>query len=39
MIFENTKGIILSPFEAHDIDTQDDWKLAELKYEFLQNHK
>ncbi len=38
MIFENTKGILLSPFEAHDIDTQDDWKLAELKFEFLQRH-
>lgn len=37
MIFENTKGIILRSFEAHDIDTLDDWKLAELKYEFLRS--
>lgn len=39
MIFENTKGILLKSFEAHDIDTLDDWKLAELKYEFLQSLK
>lgn len=37
MIFENTKGIVLRSFEAHDIDTLDDWKLAELKYEFLRS--
>lgn len=39
IIFDTTKGVILSPFEAHDIDTTDDWKLAELKYEYLQSIK
>ncbi len=39
IIFDKTKGVILSPFEAHDIDTIDDWKLAELKYEYLQSIK
>lgn len=27
-----TGGIILSDFEAHDIDTPEDWEMAELKY-------
>jgi pseudaminic acid cytidylyltransferase len=39
LIFETTKGLLLSTFEAHDIDTLDDWKLAELKYEYLQSLK
>ncbi len=39
LVFDNTKGLHLSPFEAHDIDTLDDWKLAELKYEYLQSLK
>jgi N-acylneuraminate cytidylyltransferase len=28
-------GIIISELEAHDIDTPDDWSLAELKYKLL----
>lgn len=36
MISDTTKGLLLSPFEAHDIDTIDDWKVAEYKYEFFQ---
>lgn len=39
LIFESTKGVHLLPFEAHDIDTLHDWKLAELKYEYLQSLK
>ncbi len=39
LIFETTQGLYLSPFEAHDIDTLHDWKLAELKYEYLQTLK
>ena len=39
LIFESTKGLHLSNFEAHDIDSLDDWKLAELKYEYLQSLK
>lgn len=39
MILETTKGLHLSPFEAHDIDSIEDWILAELKYEYLQSIK
>ena len=39
LIFETSKGLQLLPFEAHDIDTLHDWKLAELKYEYLQSIK
>jgi N-acylneuraminate cytidylyltransferase len=39
LIFDKTQGLHLSLFEAHDIDTIDDWKLAELKYEYLQSLK
>lgn len=39
LIFESTKGLHLSPFEVHDIDNLQDWKLAELKYEYLQSIK
>lgn len=39
LIFDTTKGVYLSAFEAHDIDTIEDWKLAELKYEYLQSFK
>lgn len=33
---DNTIGIVTSPLEVQDIDNEDDWKLAELKYAFLQ---
>ena len=39
IIFNTTRGLYLSPLEAHDIDTLDDWKVAELKYEYLQSVK
>jgi pseudaminic acid cytidylyltransferase len=39
LIFDTTKGVHLSPFEAHDIDTLHDWTLSELKYEYLQSIK
>ena len=29
---ENSGVIILSPLEAHDIDTEEDWQIATLKY-------
>ncbi|MDP2685128.1 MAG: pseudaminic acid cytidylyltransferase [bacterium] len=32
----NTGSIILSELEAHDIDTEDDWKIAEQKFSYLQ---
>ncbi|GLR18856.1 pseudaminic acid cytidylyltransferase [Portibacter lacus] len=31
---KNAGAIILSHFDAHDIDTPSDWKMAELKFEF-----
>lgn len=34
---DNTAAIILSELEAHDIDTEDDWNIAEQKYSYLQN--
>ena len=34
---DNTSSIILSETEVQDIDNETDWKLAEIKYKFLQN--
>lgn len=39
IITDNTGGITISEMEAQDIDTETDWKLAELKYELLQSFK
>jgi hypothetical protein len=39
IITPNTGCIVLSELEAHDIDNEIDWKIAELKYEILQNQK
>lgn len=36
---DNTSSIILPEEEVQDIDTLNDWKLAEIKYELLQNSK
>lgn len=36
---ENTTAIIISEDKVQDIDTLIDWKLAEIKYELLQNSK
>lgn len=36
---KNTGAIILNELEAQDIDNETDWKIAEIKYEFLQNSK
>ena len=33
----NTRVIQLSEMEVQDIDTKDDWKVAELKYQLLHN--
>jgi pseudaminic acid cytidylyltransferase len=32
---ENTGSVLLSEMETHDIDSEDDWKIAEYKYEYL----
>ena len=33
---KNTFGIEIDELQAHDIDTETDWKLAELKYQLSQ---
>jgi pseudaminic acid cytidylyltransferase len=35
----NTGTILIDELQAHDIDNQNDWKLAELKYELFLNEK
>jgi CMP-N-acetylneuraminic acid synthetase len=30
--FHHSKAIILSEMEVQDIDTEEDWKMAELKF-------
>lgn len=37
VITDNTGSIIISELEAQDIDTELDWKLAELKYKLIQS--
>jgi pseudaminic acid cytidylyltransferase len=32
---KNTGGLILSELEVQDLDTETDWKLAEMKYKLL----
>jgi pseudaminic acid cytidylyltransferase len=39
VITDNTGSIVISEMEAQDIDTELDWKLAELKYELIQSIK
>jgi pseudaminic acid cytidylyltransferase len=34
---ENTIAIVIDEHRAHDIDNENDWKLAELKYKLLKN--
>lgn len=36
---QNSGGIILEPLEVQDIDTDLDWKQAEIKYELLQSFR
>lgn len=36
---ENSSSVILSDEEVQDIDTLDDWRLAEIKYEYIQSIK
>jgi len=37
IFMEKSMPIILSDLEVQDIDTEMDWKLAELKYQLLQS--
>lgn len=39
LIMDRTKGIELNELEVQDIDSETDWKLAEIKYEILQKTK
>jgi pseudaminic acid cytidylyltransferase len=39
IITNNTGSILITEIEGQDIDNELDWKLAELKYELLQNLK
>lgn len=39
IVTDNSGGIIISELEGQDIDSEIDWKLAELKYELLQSTK
>jgi N-acylneuraminate cytidylyltransferase len=32
ILTENTNGIVISEMDAHDIDTEEDWQVAEFKY-------
>lgn len=35
----NALPLLLDEMQAHDIDTEDDWRIAELKYDYLQHRK
>ena len=38
-LFTNNSGaIIISELHAQDIDTETDWKLAEIKFNLMLNH-
>ena len=38
-LFSNNSGaIIFSEIESHDIDTEGDWKIAEMKYKLIKNN-
>lgn len=39
LVSDDTFGVLTSPVEMQDIDNEDDWRLAELKYAFLKNKK
>lgn len=32
ILTDNTSGIVISEMDAHDIDTEEDWQVAEFKY-------
>ena len=35
LVSDFTLGVLTPPTEMQDIDNEDDWKLAEIKYSFL----
>ena len=36
---DNVTAMVISPLKAQDIDTPEDWKLAELKYKLLKDER
>ncbi len=38
IIGKNTKGILLPKYLSQDINTIEDWKLAEIKFKYQKNH-
>lgn len=39
IVMKNTKAIIVKEREVQDIDTYEDWKIAEIKYQMMQSAK
>ena len=39
ILSKNTGAILITELEAQDIDNETDWKIAEIKYELVQNSK
>lgn len=39
LVMEKTVPLILSELEIQDIDTEEDWKMAELKYQMLKEKR
>ena len=39
VIIENVAPYIMSETEVQDIDNEDDWKIAEMKYEIMKKQK
>lgn len=37
LVPEKTAAVVLSTLEVQDIDTPDDWRIAEMKHEYLQS--
>ena len=37
ILTSNSGGILISEMEGQDIDNETDWKLAQLKYKFMQD--
>ena len=35
LVSDDTIGVLTSSTEMQDIDNEEDWKLAEIKYSFL----
>lgn len=35
LVSDNAGGIVISEMQAHDIDTEEDWQIAEFKYQLL----